>query len=106
MKIVGYKSRASIHEELISHPLAKKYLTWKFTKGGGKLLILRSSLMAFLEAIAAERQTRPKTPPAALSKVKRASARADAPARLRCAAAAIVVSGQTSKRASAGRAKA
>ena len=97
MKIVGYKSRASIHEEIIPHPLAKKHLRWKLSPGGGKLLINRASLMRFLEAVAAARQNPPRTPQAALTMSSPPAPPKRTPTPLRNAAGGIVAQGQTLK---------
>lgn len=49
-KIAGYKSRSSIYECVLNHPLAEKFLRWRYTPGGGKIWIERPSLEAFLAA--------------------------------------------------------
>ena len=48
--LLGYKSRASIHEEVLPHPLAKKFLRYRKTKGGGKILFDKTSVLAFRAA--------------------------------------------------------
>ncbi len=50
-KLLGYKRRASIFESVLNHPLAEKYLRWRYLPGGGKILIETASLLAFKEAI-------------------------------------------------------
>jgi hypothetical protein len=48
-RILGYKCRTSIHEQVLNHPQAK-LLKWRFTPGRGKILIDLAGLLAFKEA--------------------------------------------------------
>lgn len=48
-RILGYKARSSIHEEVLNHPKAH-LLRWRYTPGGGKILFELPSLLAFKEA--------------------------------------------------------
>ena len=47
--ILGYKARSSFHEEVLNHPKSS-LLRWRYTPGGGKILIEKPSLLAFKEA--------------------------------------------------------
>lgn len=48
-RILGYKSRSSAYEQVLNHPKAH-LLKWRYTLGGGKILVERASLLAFKEA--------------------------------------------------------
>jgi len=48
-RILGYKCRSSIHEEVLNHPQAH-LIHWRYTAGGGKVLINLQSLLAFKAA--------------------------------------------------------
>lgn len=51
-RILGYRSRSSIFEQVLKHPMASRYLRSRYTVGGGKILIELASLLAFKVAIA------------------------------------------------------
>ncbi len=48
-KILGYKARSSVHEEVLNHPLSH-LIKWRYTPGGGKILIEKASLLVFKAA--------------------------------------------------------
>ncbi len=50
-KLLGYKSPASIFEKVLNHPLAGRYIKWRYLPGGGKILIETDGLLKFKEAL-------------------------------------------------------